>query len=109
MGMEMDQAIGFSTTHIDCEMAKAPKDCHSTTDSNSKEDCCDEEYELLVLDQEIQKGKFQLDQSFEFVVAFVYTHLGLSLFEETSLVAFSDYPPPIPQEDLQILFQSFLI
>jgi len=111
MGMEMESAIGFSTTTIDCGMAKKKADCHSNADSTSKDeaDCCDEEFELLVLDQELQKSTLHLDYSPEFVVSLIYTFLGISIFPSETNENYTDYPPPVLRQNLQVLHQSFLI
>ncbi|WP_139316568.1 HYC_CC_PP family protein [Algoriphagus marinus] len=111
MGTEMESAIGFSTTEIECEMAKKKPNCHSEQESSKHEenDCCDEEFELLVLDQELQKVQLASDYSPEFVVSLVYTFLGISFFPIENHTNYQDYPPPILRQDLQVLYQSFLI
>jgi hypothetical protein len=111
MGIEMESAIGFSPSHIECEMAKKKPNCHSEKDSSEHEekDCCDEEFELLVLDQDLQKSTLNLDYSPEFVISLVYTFLGISIFPVETNENYSDYPPPILRQDLQVLHQSFLI
>lgn len=111
MGTEMESAIGFSTTTIDCGMAKKKADCHSKAGSTSQDenDCCDEEFELLVLDQDLQKSTLHLDYSQEFVVSLVYTFLGISIFSTETNENYTDYLPPVLGQDLQVLHQSFLI
>jgi len=111
MGIEIESAIGFSTSHIECEMAKKKPNCHSDKDSSEHEekDCCDEEFELLVLDQELQKATLNLDISSEFVVSLVYTFFGVSIFPTEKNANYTDYPPPVLRQDLQVLHQSFLI
>jgi hypothetical protein len=111
MGMEMESAIGFSTKTIDCGMAKKKADCHSNADSTSKDeaDCCDEEFELLVLDQELQKSTLHLDYSPLFVLSLIYTFLGISIFPSETNENYTDYPPLVLRQNLQVLHQSFLI
>lgn len=111
MGAEMGSAIGFSTSHVDCEMAKKKTSCHSEKQATDQEekDCCDEEFELLVLDQEVQKSNINLDYSPEFVVSLVYSFLGISLFSTETNTKYKVYPPPFLRHDLQVLHQSFLI
>ncbi|REG79493.1 hypothetical protein C8N25_13141 [Algoriphagus antarcticus] len=111
MGTAMESAIGFSTSNIECEMAKKKSDCHSKADSTShdEKDCCDEEFELLVLDQELQKSALSLDISTEFVVSLVYTFFGVSIFPTETNENYTDYPPPVLRQDFQVLHQSFLI
>jgi hypothetical protein len=110
MGMEMESVIGFSTSHIECEMTKK-SDCHSqaeTTNHNEKE-CCNEEFELLVLDQKLQKSTAALDYSPEFVVSLVYTYLGILFFPTATNDNYAEISPPFLRQDLQVLHQSFLI
>lgn len=111
MGTEMESAIGFSTSHIECEMAKKKANCHSEKEASKhdEKDCCDEEYELLVLDQDLQKASLNLDYSPEFVISLVYTFMGISFFPSVTQTDCQDYPPPTLRQDLQVLHQSFLI
>jgi hypothetical protein len=111
MGTEMESAIGFSTSHIECEMAKKKPNCHSEKDSSEHEenDCCDEEFELLILDQDLQKSTLNLDYSPEFLVSLVYSFLGLAIFPVETNENYTDYPPPLLRQDLHVLHQSFLI
>ena len=111
MGTEVERAIGFSTAHIECEMEKKKPSCHGDqqTSEHEEKDCCDEQFELLVLDQDLQKAQIALDFSPEFVVSMVYTFLGISFFPTETDTIYQDYPPPIPRQDLQVLHQSFLI
>ncbi len=111
MGTEMESAIGFSTSHIECEMAKKKPNCHSEKNANEhkEKDCCDEEFELLILDQDLQKSTLNLDYSPEFVVSLVYTFLGIAIFTVETNENYTDYPPPHLWQDLQVLHQSFLI
>lgn len=111
MGTETESAIGFSTSHIECEMAKKKPSCHSEKDSREHEekDCCDEEFELLVLDQDLQKSSLNLDYSPEFVVSLVYTFFGVSDFPTEKDENYTDYLPQFLRQDLQVLHQSFLI
>lgn len=111
MGTEMGSAIGFSTSHIECEMAKKKPSCHpeNQPSEHDEKDCCDNESELLVLDQDVQKSNLNLDFAPEFLVSLVYTFLGISLFSTETNNEYQDYPPPIPRQDLQVLHQSFLI
>jgi hypothetical protein len=111
MGMEMESVIGFSTTHIECEMTKKKSDCHSqaeTTNHNEKE-CCNEEFELLVLDQKLHKSIVALDYSPEFVISLAYTFLGISFFPTETNENYSEVSPPFLRQDRQVLHQSFLI
>jgi hypothetical protein len=97
MGMEMESAIGFSTKTIDCGISK------------DEADCCDEEFELLVLDQELQKSTLHLDYSPLFVLSLIYTFLGISIFPSETNENYTDYPPLVLRQNLQVLHQSFLI
>ncbi|MFT4857471.1 MAG: hypothetical protein ACI9UV_000709 [Algoriphagus sp.] len=111
MGSEMESAIGFSTSHIECEMAKKKPNCHSEKDASEhkEKDCCNEEFELLILDQDLQKSTLNLDYSPEFLVSLVYSFLGLTIFPVETNENYTDYPPPLLRHDLQVLHQSFLI
>ena len=92
-------------------MAKKKPSCHSEQQSSDHEenDCCDEKFELLVLDQDLQKAQLTLDYSPEFVVSLVYTFLGITFSATETNTTYKDYPPPFLRHDLHVLHQSFLI
>jgi hypothetical protein len=74
-----------------------------------KEKCCQTLHELIPGNQNEQKAIDGVDiDQFQFVFAYAYTYLNL--FEENiELPAFHYDPPPLPDEDLHVLYQTFLI
>ncbi|WP_026753703.1 hypothetical protein [Sediminibacter sp. Hel_I_10] len=76
----------------------------------SKKNCCNDE-------QVIVKGQDQLQLSFEdfsfeqqlFITTFIYSYHDLFEDATTHKASFGDYPPPFYEQDIQVLYQTFLI
>jgi hypothetical protein len=71
--------------------------------------CCENDFQTLQTDNNFNSevNNFNLNQTF--VIAFVHTLLDNTLYPETPLSDYSNYSPPIPENDVQSLFQTFLI
>ena len=110
MGMEMKSEIGFGEKHMDCGM-NMPMD-HSENEADNQQDpksCCENVTTQLQVDDEFQLKKHDVNLSLNFAVAFVQVFVfGMEIIPSDR----PDYPqyshPPLEQ-DLQVLYQSFLI
>ncbi|GMQ27396.1 HYC_CC_PP family protein [Algoriphagus confluentis] len=110
MGMEMKSELGFGEKHVDCGM-NMPMD-HSENDTDNQHDpnsCCENVTTQLQVDDEVSLKKAEIQFNLTFAVAliqvFVFS-LDLTTAENTPL---PDYLPPPIEQDLQVLYQSFLI
>ena len=78
-------------------------------DIMQKEKCCNDIHELIPGNQTEQQAidSFELSQV-QFVLAFTFTYLNIIEVKEDT-TPFIHFSPPIVDEDLQVLYQSFLI
>lgn len=110
MGMEMKSELGFGEKHVDCGM-NMPMD-HSENDSDNQHDpksCCENVTTQLQVDDEVSLKKAETPLNLTFAVALIQAFifsLDLTTAENTPL---PDYSPPPIEQNLQVLYQSFLI
>lgn len=110
MGLEMKSEIGFGTKHVDCGM-NMPMD-HSENESDNHQDpksCCENVTTQLQVDDEFQLKKSDLNLSLNFAVAFVQVFVFGMESIPSDTPAYPQYSHPPLEQDLQVLYQSFLI
>lgn len=110
MGEEMETALGFVATHLDCGMESTSS--HSNEDGKAhleKSKCCENQSQQIQLDDETSLKKQQSQLDFNFAVAFVQVFIfGLNQQADTNNSYSPYFSPPLDQ-DLCVLHQSFLI
>lgn len=81
--------------------------CGAMDDSSN---CCHTEREFFQVDDDFSVASVQAlsFHTASIVAVFVYT-LSLEFDEDGRLVAYLNYKPPIPDRDIPVLMQSFLI
>lgn len=110
MGMEMKSEIGFGEKHVDCGM-NMPMD-HSENESDNHQDpesCCENVTTQLQVDDEVQLKKVNSDFSINFAVALVQVFVFGVDSDSFEGDQFPTSSPPLIEQDLQVLYQSFLI
>ncbi len=110
MGMEMKSELGFGKKHVDCGMTM-PMD-HSENESDNQQDpqsCCENVTTQVQVDDEFQLKKVETNLSLDFAVALVQAFVfGIESFSSEK-PQIPNYPPPLIEQDLRVLHQSFLI
>lgn len=72
--------------------------------------CCHSEREFFQLDDDFSVAPVQtLSLSSASIISVFVYHLSLDFDESNKLVAYLNYKPPIPDKDIPVLIQSFLI
>lgn len=106
-GKVFKHALLISTSEFGCGMEKATKDCENKT--KTQKNCCDNELVELSIKDNYQPSltKINAEQHFIFVtVAAILFSVPITIQNK---ISFQDYHPPLPDKDIPILFQSFLI
>lgn len=106
-GHAFKHALLISTADFGCGMEKGDKTCEKNT--NIQKNCCDNELVNLNIKDNYQPSltKISVEQHFIFVT--VATLLFSVPTTEQQVISFQDYQPPLPDKDIPVLFQSFLI
>tara|TARA_R110002050_G_scaffold33007_2_gene84446 strand:+ start:28756 stop:29100 length:345 start_codon:yes stop_codon:yes gene_type:complete len=114
MGGIADVSIGLSTEAHKCDMADMDGPCEH--DSHPKGcnmdpvDCCSDDFVQIQFNESFNSSKaVQTELNTDFVVAFTIVYLNLYNFQSASYSDYMDYSPPLLQQDISVLFQSFLI
>lgn len=110
-GLEMLSELSLNASHIDCGMEQKVPDCESKDSKThlKAKGCCDNEFEILNMDEDFSITKATFNLHLNFAVAFVHTFIFNSSLEVPLNSELPDYYPPILKRDHQVLFQTFLI
>ena len=105
---EMMSKITLGEAHLSCGMEMMSSTCEDTHDD--KHNCCDNEYTAIDVDDNFATSSFDLQLNPVFVIAFV----SIFVVQEPdnydqNLDYYKDYSPPPLGEDLQVLYDTFLI
>lgn len=110
-GMEMMAKITVGENQLFCGMDGAVDDagCGDATTSKA-DDCCKNHITKIQTDEDFAKASFDVKFSKIFVAAFV----SVFILQEVEMPAsektfYADYNPPPLQQDLNILYETFLI
>lgn len=96
----------------DCGMAKMEKKCGdmpANADQLSEKPCCENQHQMLQLDEDLKIQSSKTSINPVFVIAFVQVFAQQFSFVDQTFVPFIDYSPPLPDKNIQVLFQTFLI
>ncbi len=108
-GEVSDRAISFTEEKLSCGMESLQEECPSKAYGISEKSCCDDKSNIFQLDEDFQKKQRFSDIETEFLAVFAL-HYFL-LFNQSQKTEENTKPPlpPLIQQDIQVLHQSFLI
>lgn len=78
-------------------------------DRFTKKPCCENQRQILQVDEKTEILSSSISINPVFVVSFFYAFVQALIFSDKRLVNNSDYSPPIPDKNILVLFQSYLI
>lgn len=111
-GMEMMSQITMGEKNLSCGMEEMenPAECAAESTAENHHDCCDNQIIKIQTDDNFAKASFdvKLNKTFvaTFVSVFVLQEVDIASTEKTF---FADYSPPPLEQDLNILYETFLI
>lgn len=111
-GQAVESKLVFGHESLDCGMQKMNEVCEidsSQSEHLKSKPCCENEYQTLQLDENVKSQSNVKLTNPVFLVAFVHAFIKRLVFNDQAPVQFADYTPPLPDEDIQVLFQTFLI
>jgi hypothetical protein len=110
MGYELRSELGIGLKSLDCGMGMPMNHNENTGDNPSDpKSCCENITEQLQVDDEVQLKKANFSFSLDFVVALVQIFVFGSNTQSPAQDSFANYFPPPIEQNLQVLYQSFLI
>ncbi len=110
-GEAVEHTLSLGIEHLDCGMAETEQSCSSANghDQLNAKPCCDNQHDLLQLDEDVTLIQQAPEVNKTFVVAFIHTFLVQVFSFEKKESFYLNYSPPLLKQDVQVLFQSFLI
>jgi len=109
-GNAVDRSLSLGFENLSCGMPESSEIIQSQEEIEvlRPQPCCEDVHELLQLDEEADVKKGSIEVNTTFFVAFVYACSTLHTFEEKEQ-PFQKYAPPLLRQNVQVLFQTFLI
>ncbi len=114
-GETVESKLILGETHLGCDMSLGSMSCSVTGEADShqvtieNQPCCENEYQSFQLTNEFVKEASSITFSVNVALAFVNVDTFLERFSTGTPHSFIDYSPPPLEQDLQVLFQTFLI
>jgi hypothetical protein len=112
-GNIVESKILMGEIHLGCNMPDMLETCtHSENQKNNESydaPCCENEYQTVQTTSEYVKDAAQIMLNGGFALAAFYTTLYLDLFPKADYQSEILFIPPPIEEDIQALFQTFLI
>lgn len=111
-GLSVKTEVMLGHEHLDCGMAGMDESQNDQDDliRFEKAPCCQNEYTSVEVAHDFKvPSQPSKTLNFEFIAAFATVFLNPLLPAAANCYSFQHYPPPLPDRDIQVLFQTFLI
>lgn len=111
-GQAVSNKLVFGHESLDCGMQKTDEVCEinlSETEHLKSKPCCENQYQSLQLDENAKLQTIENAVNPSFLVALTFSFVNYLVFNDQAFVQYADYSPPVSKEDIQVLFQTFLI
>jgi hypothetical protein len=110
-GEVSDRVISLVGSDVGCGMESQESSCSMveiSDDTISQKSCCDDESQVYQLDEDLSKKQNSIELETAFISLFL-TNYTL-LFNTEEKVEYANIPPPpLIQQNSQVLFQTFLL
>lgn len=101
------QQINIVAADLGCGMEKIIE--LSCEDNSIENNCCQNEFQNFKITDNFQVVDFDNQISNDFLVAFRFSYVQLFNTEKNTYGKYINYSPPLPDQDIPVLIQSFLI
>ncbi|MBL4623920.1 MAG: hypothetical protein JKY42_02080 [Flavobacteriales bacterium] len=106
-GHRVKTVIAMTQADVSCGMEEAISTCDSS-EAEMKGICCQNEIIKIQLDEEYEQ-QVNTAVSVQFLKVLVSSYLYLFNNNTANIDFYKDYSPPLPDKDIPVLFQTFLI
>jgi hypothetical protein len=106
-----ERAISLVGSAVGCGMESQESSCSMveiSDDTISEKSCCDDESQVYQLDENLSKKQNSIELETDFISLFL-TNYTLLFHSEEKVVHTNIPPPPLMQQNSQVLFQTFLL
>jgi hypothetical protein len=111
-GVAVETSFSIGLHNPDCGMSDMDGDCKKEPSSQEQvkpKPCCENQHEVLQLDENANLQAFSVDVNPVFFVALVHYLIQPILYIQQAEITYVTYSSPSLDQDVQVLFQSFLI
>lgn len=103
------QSFSFMAEELNCGMEDSEKlPCKKPADTIKKK-CCENDVQTFKVTDEFQATAFDIKLNSQFIVAFTSYYIELFHVDNEIYTDYFNYKPPLPDKDIPVLIQSFLI
>jgi hypothetical protein len=111
-GEAVESKLMLVRHNLDCGMPNMEQGCEEEIPDEqqlSPKPCCQNDYQTFHSDDTFKPQVLEVSPNLVFLAAFVQSFILPTRYTPNTLGQFTDYTRPLPEQDIQVLFQSFLI
>ncbi|MFY0654366.1 MAG: hypothetical protein JXQ96_20180 [Cyclobacteriaceae bacterium] len=110
LGMAVETKLIIGAGELDCGMNMV-KTCETDTaiPTIQKKGCCDNHFVSLQIEDEYNSTSFEFNSDGKFLFTLAFAFFQINYEENADNTSYREYYPPPLNQDVQVLFQSFLI
>jgi len=111
-GEATETTISIGPQNTGCGMEKEDSKCETNSASEKKltaKSCCDNHHQILQLEDNANVKSFSIEINPVFILSLVHAFVHPVIFTEQVFIQSALYSPTIPDKDVQVLYQTFLI
>jgi len=99
--------------HLHCGMEmQNPPSCDTDTNQShklSRKNCCENHFSKIEIDDNYNGNSLELHIDKVFLAAYAIVFVAKIQEDKATINSFKHYKPPIPDKDIPVLYQTFLI
>ena len=108
-GFIHNKSLSIGIEDLSCGMESKEEIPCEETDYFINDNCCQNEFQEFKITDKFQPATHEIDVDLQFVIAFIDTYIQLISAEKEEYSKYLNYQPPLPDKDIPVLIQSFLI
>ncbi|MCK9451909.1 MAG: hypothetical protein M0Q90_09485 [Bacteroidales bacterium] len=111
-GEAVETSFSIGLHNPDCGMDNMDEACETTTPTEEQlipQPCCENQHQLMQLDENATIQPVTVFTNFAFLAAFIAVFVEPVIIADQTFTQSNNYRVPLPNEDIQVLFQTFII
>ncbi len=112
-GQAVESRLSLGIGALKCGMEDMDNTCPNEKDSKQThietKSCCENQYETIDSDDTLITKFAHRAVDLHFFIAFINTYFSLAPAQSGFTTSYLSYSPPSPEQDVQVLYQAFLL
>jgi hypothetical protein len=111
-GEAVETSFSIGLHNPDCGMDNRDEACEGNLpieEQISPQPCCQNQHQLMQLDENADTKTLTITTNFVFLAAFIAVFVQPDLFADQAFTQNNNYRAPLPDKDIQVLFQTYLL